>query len=305
MSFLRTCLKNGVNGGQVGTVSESWRGNVTNLVARTSKSAWLGGLGSPPHMLSGRLGSLPHRFGTSRWCWVALLTAILAGGAVSALAGETSTVPQYEFEIRFYQALTNITGNGLTSQTLPGIEGWFQIMHVKLDEVELAMEGPTLTWNGKPAPDYPRILLLSSPKIVTQEGEKASVGIGSENRLQYMVRKDDNLFELHSLDADSEPEVLGVVIRLLPKRAKGAADLLDCDLTFRYTWVKEREKIEGVDLDVGKPVIGRQAAEGSVQLRLGEWSCYRTSVNSEGTIFLFVRAVERPEEAAAVPPQEK
>ncbi len=227
-----------------------------------------------------------------------LASLALSFGALGAPAGEDASGPQYDFEIHFYQALTSVTGNGLTSQTLPGIEGWLQIIHEKLDGVDLVMEGDTLTWNGKPAPDNPRILLLSSPRITTSDGEKASLMIGSENRLQYMVRREDNLFELHPLDAESKPEAIGLSITLLPRRAKDAG-LLDCDLAFRYTWVKEREKIEGVDLEVGKPVVGRQAAEGAVKLRLGEWSCYCTRVDSQGSIYLFVKAVEKAQDAAA------
>ena len=231
-------------------------------------------------------GSRPYAVATA-------FTLVLATSFASVSAEEKSSARECSFEARIYQVLTNVTGAGLTSHTLPGMNGWLQIIHQRLDDVELVMEGGTLTWNGQPAPDNPRIICIASPTITTLEGEPANVAIGSEGPLQYMTRKQDGLFELKTTDTNG---IIGLSLSVKPTGFIGD-NLLNCDLSFRYLWVKDREKIEGVNLEVGQPIIGRVSTEGAVQMRLGEWSCYQTQVESEGSIFLFLRAEEKGREA--------
>jgi hypothetical protein len=224
-----------------------------------------------------------------RYAAATAFALVLVASFVGVSAEEKSSARECSFEVRIYQVLTSVTGAGLTSHTLPGMNGWLQIIHQKLDDVELVMDGATLTWNGQPAPDNPRIIGIA---ILTLEGEPASVVIGSDRPLQYMTRKQDSLFELKTTDTI----VVGLSLSVNPTGFSGDK-LLNCDLSFRYSWVKDREKIEGVNLEVGQPIIGRVSAEGAVQMRLGEWSCYQTPVESEGLIFLFLRAQEKGREA--------
>ena len=230
-------------------------------------------------------GSRPYAVATA-------FTLVLATSFASVSAEEKSSARECSFEARIYQVLTNVTGTGLTSHTLPGMNGWLQIIHQRLDDVELVMEGGTLTWNGQPAPDNPRIICIASPTITTLEGEPANVVIGSDGPLQYMTRKKNGLFELSTTNTDG----VGLALAVKPT---GFSDgkLINCDLSFKYSWVKDREKIKGVNLEVGQPKIGRVALEGAFQMRLGEWSCCQIPVESEGWIFLFLRAEEEGRQA--------
>lgn len=227
-------------------------------------------------------------------CLYALcLAAALAAAPGDAFAAEDVSAPVYLFDTRIYQVLTGITGSGLNSRTLQGMNGWLQIIHQKLDDTELVMDGATLTWNGQPCPDNPRIIQLATPKIITREGEDATLAVGSKMPVQYMNRQPEGLFELQAL----EPDIAGLSLSLTPVNT-GADNLLSCDLSFTYSWVKEREQIKGVNLEVGRPAIGKAAGEGAVQMRLGEWSCYQVPVESEGWIFLFLRAKQEDGKAA-------
>ncbi len=227
-----------------------------------------------------------------RWYAVAAaFTLALAASLAGFSAEEKIAARECSFEVRIYQVLTNVTGSGLISRTLPGMNGWLQIVHQKLDDVELVMDGPNLTWDGQSAPVHPRIIGIAAPKVMTLEGERANIAVGSKGPLQYMSRNQDGLFELKTADMDG----IGLSLAVKPVGFSGG-NLLNCDLSFRYAWVKEREKIEGVNLEVGQPIIGRVSTEGAVQMRLGEWSCYQTPVESEGSIFLFVRAEEKGRE---------
>lgn len=204
-----------------------------------------------------------------------------------ATAQQGASGRECTLEVQVCQVLTNVTGNGLTSQTLRGMNGWFQIIHQRLDDTELVMEGSTLTWNGRSVPDNPRIIQLAAPKIRTMAGEEASIAVGSTLPLQFMERTRDGLFEVNAL----QDENVGLFLSLNPTKA-GDDGIMTCELSFRYSWVKEREKIDGVNLEIGRPVLGNASAEGSVQMRVGEWSCYQTPVDSEGWIFLFLRATQ-------------
>lgn len=219
---------------------------------------------------------------------LALALSIPAGAAAEERAPR-----QFKCEFRVYQVLTNITGNGLTSQTLPGMNGWLQIIHEKLDDVELVMDGNTLTWSGQPTPDHPRIIEISQPACTMLEKEGAAIEIGSMDSPQYMTRKQDGLFQLEEMKPDSYGVHLSINAASTNEPSR-----IRSDFSFKYNWVKGREKIEGVNLEVGKPIIGHLSAEGAVEMRLGEWSCYQTHIESEGYIFLFIRATELRAETA-------
>ncbi|MCX5768868.1 MAG: hypothetical protein NTZ09_01140 [Candidatus Hydrogenedentes bacterium] len=221
-------------------------------------------------------------------CLVFLSVAFVMLGASPASADE-ATEKQYVFNIAIYQILTNVTGNGLTSRTLPGVEGWVQVIHEKLDNVELVMEGDAITWNGQPKPDNPRIMSLAKPNIITQEGERANMVVGDEF-VQYMTRREDGLFELHTTTSpDQEFQPLRLQLSLLPAPSDRPG-IINCDLKFHYNWIKDRERIEGVGLPVGKPVIADVGTSGNVMMELGKWSCLQLSADSEGHIYVFIKA---------------
>lgn len=222
----------------------------------------------------------------------------LALAALPAIASGPDRSQQYQIEIKLYQVFTNVTGDGLTSQTLPGVNGSYQVLHESLDGVKLAMEGGSLTWDGKEAPDDPRIKQVSAPRIVTPEGMQATIVMQNEEELQYFERKDNGLFELKTHESKGGP--IGVQIELTPRPVEQDPARLDCGFAFRYTWVKDREPIEGVALSVGKPIVESAASEGSIGCRLGEWSCYRTILSGEGVLYVFIKAAEHTADGSGV-----
>lgn len=231
---------------------------------------------------------------------------VLTALAVFALAREapaqsTSVAPAYTIDFRIYQVLTSIEGNGLTSQTLPGLAGWVQIIHERLDDTDLVMDGSTLTWNGKETPENPRIVPISTPQIMTLAGERAVLEVGQEQPVQYMKPAEDGQLELVALD----DEKIGLTVAVTPAQDVPGPMLVDLALAFRYTWVKAREAVDGVNLPVGKPVLGHAAAEGTVRAQCDAWSCLRVPVESEGNIYLFLRVHQVDgSPAPATPPEQ-
>lgn len=225
-------------------------------------------------------------------CAFAELQNVEVGGGPRIAAPQdnaASPTRTFTIEARFYQVLTNITDDGLNTRTLPGMDGWFQELHQRLDQVALVMEGTTLAWDGKEEPDYPRIIGLSAPSITTRAGEKAILTVGASSPTQYMRPVEGEQFILETLrSSGNEPEI-GTMLAVTPKEILEGGATLMMDFAFHYNWIKDRQKLEGVNLDVGKPILGHVSTESEVQIRLGEWSCYVSPVGSDGAVYVFVR----------------
>jgi len=197
--------------------------------------------------------------------------------------------PDYMVETRIYQVLTKVTGNGLTSQTLPGPSGWVQVIHEKLDEVALSMEGPNLTWGGRSEPENPRIMPIVAPRIAVRVGEEALLACDPNEPVQFMEKKGDGNFQMVPFNPGSPEENIGITLAITPAKDTTNLNLLDLSMRFRYGWVKAREAVPGVSLPVGRPIVGQSANEGTFRVRLGEWSCLRLPVESQGFVYLFIR----------------
>lgn len=223
---------------------------------------------------------------------VALTLALLFGWMGPAQGKELEAEVQYRIESKIYRVMTNITGNGLTSKTLPGLNGLVHVIHVKLNDVELVMEGGTLTWDGKPEPNDPGIVLLARPNIMTLEDLSASITISDETELQYFERAQDGLFSLRSLEVgESAP---GIELGVTPRSKSPEEGRIELDFKFRITSVNSRESLEGVKLNVGRPILRTTRAEGLLTVRDGEWACYRTAVESRGYLYVFLLVTRVP-----------
>lgn len=214
---------------------------------------------------------------------IASTLALLLGWIAPAQGQEPEDAATYKVEARIYRVMTNITGNGLTSRTLPGLEGVFHIVHEKLNDVELVMEGETLTWDGKPEPDDPLIILLAKPNIITREELEASISIGQEIPVQYFIKQGD-LYDLREVEQQFVGIELGVTVRSWSKKKR----IIELNFRFLSTSVTSREELAGVGLNVGRPIINTTSSEGLLTVHDGEWVCYRIPVESKGYLYLFL-----------------
>jgi len=232
---------------------------------------------------------------------VASTLVLLFGWMVTAQAQEPGAAAEFKIEARIYRVMTNITGNGLTSRTLPGLEGLFHVVHEKLNDIELVMEGDTLTWDGKPEPDDPFIVLLSKPSMLTIEGIEASIKIGQAGPVQYFEKVGD-MYALRSLEP--KDNFIGVEFGATVRGIRNQEGVIQLDFKFRVSSVTSRERIEGVQLNVGRPIIRATGSEGLLTVRDGEWACYRTAVESQGHLYVFLLVEEVRREAAISPDDE-
>ena len=85
------------------------------------------------------------------------------------------------------------------------------------------------------------------------EHSSRKVQIKSQQPIQYFARRKDGLFELKQLEL---PTGLDIEIEAVEEEDKGYIRLTDMVMTMRS--VEKREKIEGVNLSVGRPILGEQ-----------------------------------------------
>jgi len=135
--------------------------------------------------------------------------------------------------------------------------GWFEIDKKRLefkdgkcfwDKKEFPIKGP-----GKVALPHESITLAYSPALVMEEHDSATLEIGSKLPIQYFVRRKDGLFELKETELSTG---LDIEIEAKEEEDRGYIVLEDMVMTLRS--VERREKIPGVNLSVGRPILGEQ-----------------------------------------------
>lgn len=212
----------------------------------------------------------------------ALTSFLLSIGMAFTMAQTEKKADAINLEMRVYRVTTSITGNGLTSQTLSGLPGSFQILHEKWGDVEVSMEGSELTWNGKTSPDHSRIINIGRPNILVREGDQAKVIISDP--VQYFQPEPNGMYSLNH-DASA-----GLSVEVRPK-AVGANEeaTLSLLLKFHAAFVESRESIPDVSLNVGKPIFENVSVEGRIGSYYDQWVGYRINIPSQGYVYLFVK----------------
>jgi len=129
----------------------------------------------------------------------------------------------------------------------------------ELGKDRLAFKDGKCFWNEKEIPidepeklklDDKAIKLVYAPTLEMDEHGEREVKIRSEQPIQYFERREDGLFELKEVVL---PTGLDVNIGAKEEEDKGYIVLEDIEMTLRT--VARREKVAGVNLAVGKPIL--------------------------------------------------
>ena len=130
--------------------------------------------------------------------------------------------------------------------------------------------------DGKLAYDkIPGITVLSEPSLVTVQGEKAQITIGSPGTdFLEPVPGQQGIFRAVHID---EGPTVALACLVQPKES----GYLEVTLQFDITRLTRREPLEGVDLDVGRPVFAKQQISGTTLLHAGHWLVHRLYVTED------------------------
>lgn len=146
----------------------------------------------------------------------------------------------------------------------------------------------------------PGMTLLSRPNMVTELGVAASTKMGQSISLPYLERIDAETFKLRHTPAGH----LGIDISVTPKLGITVTDYSNNEtnhvfilspIVLSVSAIDGREKVDGVDLPIGKPIVTRRTIETSLTLEEGEPGIIALPVAEGKHVFMivFVRQVDR------------
>ncbi|MBI2435078.1 MAG: hypothetical protein HYV26_19655 [Candidatus Hydrogenedentes bacterium] len=209
----------------------------------------------------------------------------------------------FRADFRIYKVTTNITGDGLTSQTLPGSDSTFQILHEKWGGMPVVMEGERLSVPNNEAHDVAavdagHIQLLGPPAVSGRVGYAVTLRIGDATPLQWLEKARDGLFRLKTMEA-SETETLGMSIEFLVQHSPDQDSVWNTAFRIRTGAVEKRLPVEGLAFDVGKPEIVTREFRHLGGSRENEWAGCRAQLPSEGMLYCFWRISALPQEGRA------
>jgi len=106
-----------------------------------------------------------------------------------------------------------------------------------------------------------KIKLIYSPNILKKNKESARMKIEAKQPFQYFEKKENNLFELKEMHLP-----VGMHIHMRSE-AKDKNTFLISDFKVFLQFVNQREKIRGVNLPVGKPILQKQEFNMKLQVK--------------------------------------
>jgi len=122
---------------------------------------------------------------------------------------------------------------------------------LRFDRLTLDLTREKFAWSDATLADK-KFSLLTAPTVVTNIGQKATLWVGSPT--QYFEKLPDGSFHLQELPKDS-PASPHCTITLLARPDDTATGSLAVTFAADIAATGAREKIPGVDLDVGKPIL--------------------------------------------------
>ncbi len=236
------------------------------------------------------------------WVRVIVGLACLCIFSMSALAADGSTgKTEYMIQAKFYiphsaslrKALDSIVNKSGVEATTGGNFKLlsFAAADLTLDTIHVIAKGSELSWNGKPEPEAGSGLeSLMAPTIRTIANDPAVIRIGQEG-VQYFERAKDGLFDLKTVD-----DFTGYVFSCTP--APVAPGEVRVKWSVEVHRVKERAPIEGVSLDIGKPVITTESLATEAVLKHRNWTTFLIS-GERDALLVFLRVVEIPQNVNA------
>jgi len=192
--------------------------------------------------------------------------------APSTIASSTNS-QQVLVEFDFYRVLGNMSGAAWVNPdvsrsevlvpVLPGGDKLcvFTTANFIVSGVRLRLNDNGWTWDGKDSPPSGKaVQMISSPKVIVLLNESFQVAVHSQQGVEYLQKRPDGLFELKRLVKKT-----GLTIKA--NVAEGDREhIILRDLTTRLRSIEGREPIEGVSLDVGRPIVETQEYRRTITL---------------------------------------
>jgi hypothetical protein len=141
------------------------------------------------------------------------------------------------------------------------------IDEIRIGDLVITFDGgDEILWNGETEPPADAgVEVLMSPRMKATAGQPAGVVVAS--KLQYFHREDTGAWTLRATEQESAPGI-EFICTVEPEEANMVAVEYDLKLVV----MEGREKIEGVHLDVGRPVLRTRQMASRVMIQPGQWT---------------------------------
>ena len=208
---------------------------------------------------------------------IALVIATSILSCLSARAAEEIYVFKpliYVFKNADFREFTS--ESAMTAKTRDSGARWLVLPSpatLHFDQDTLTLQGEKFTWSNEGVP-HTKCSMISAPDLVTHAGKIATLFVGGST--QYFEKLTDGSFQIHETPArpqpGSNPDGPYCQLTLSAQPAASAAGGLE--ITFRpdIAAVGAREKIPGVELDVGKPILAVFQDELKFTAARGAWT---------------------------------
>lgn len=158
----------------------------------------------------------------------------------------------------------------------------FVLAELNIGSGRLEADSKRWSWDDE-FPD--EVTVVCSPQVLMPLGQSFIVAIGEQSEYQYFRRRDDGLFELDEIRMENPGLSLSGAVE------QGPGDIIILrDLKFETTLVTERQPIEGVHLNVGKPVFRSSEFTTTMAVKPGQYYGIQILAEARGHFVIQLRA---------------
>lgn len=153
--------------------------------------------------------------------------------------------------------------NGGETNAHQGPYSFFTLAKLTIAGVKFQADQNGWKWDGKDEPPSGgRVEQIAAPRILLAMPNSFFFQVGSDVPIQYFRKRPDGLFEL----ALADQSTTGMIVTALAEKGKADRILLR-DFSIGTRLVEKRKPIEGVNLDVGEPVIGTKETKITIAVK--------------------------------------
>lgn len=169
---------------------------------------------------------------------------------------------------------------------------FFTLADLTIGGASYRFDADGATLEKKSSPDnQSRVNAVACPTVLTLAGQFADMKMGGNEVFQYMQPTDDGRYELKLLEVP-----VGFSIRYKVQPGEDGRIKLD-PFVISISAVKEREPIEGVKLNVGKPMVSKVTSELSLTFQSGRAYGVMWRTKDQGVLLISLKVSEvKPED---------
>ena len=225
-----------------------------------------------------------------------LHSALVALVLISALpAGRAGDALQLQSQLLVFK---NSDFREVRADPAVGSDHRFGILTtIRFDQHTLALQGSEFKWS--PEDTAPKFITLI-PVRPLRLGFNQPATIRCAAPTQYLEKQADGTFSLREIAADS-PDAPRYLLTFLVEPGRAAANDLLVTCRTEIVTIRAREKLPGVDLEIGRPLLNVRRDENQLEVHKDEWSAllFRAPQENDYSVLTLLKISDDP----AAPPR--